>query len=60
MYTNKELASALKILNNECRSQRDCNQCPLNLKEYGECAFKMLDWDRLTDEIIDKVGERDG
>jgi signal transduction protein with GAF and PtsI domain len=60
MYSNKELANALRILNNECRSQMACNQCPLYLTKYKRCAIEMLDMIGLNNEIIDEFGERDG
>lgn len=55
MYSNSVLAKALRVLNNECRSQRVCNQCPLLLAKYGRCAIEMLDRDDLDDEAIDEV-----
>lgn len=55
MYSNSVLAKALRVLNNECRSQTACNQCSLYLTKYGRCAIEMLDRDDLNDEIIDEV-----
>ena len=55
MYTKEQLALALRVLNNECRSQTVCNQCSLYLDEYGRCAIEMLDRDDLDDKIIDEV-----
>lgn len=55
MYTKEQLALALRVLNNECRSRTVCNQCPLYLDEYGRCAIEMLDRDDLDDKIIDEV-----
>ena len=55
MYTKEQLALALRVLNNECRSHRVCNKCPLYLAEYGRCTIEILDRDDLNDEIIDEV-----
>ena len=55
MYTKEQLALALRVLNNECRSQTVCNQCPLYLAEYGRCTIEMLDRDDLYNEVIDEV-----
>lgn len=57
MYSNNVLAKALRVLNNECRSQKACNQCSLLLAKYGRCAIEMLDRDDLNDEAIDEIEE---
>lgn len=55
MYTKEQLALALRVLNNECRSQTVCNQCPLYLAKYGRCTIELLDRCDLYNEVIDEV-----
>lgn len=58
MYTNKELANALTILKNECRSHKRCEECSLHFT--SRCGLELLDLDYLTDDMIKELGERDG
>lgn len=64
MYTNKELANALLVLNRECVSHNRCCDCPLQYKKYvWEKEFCMLDKlsaDGLEGNMIKELGERDG
>ena len=55
VYTKEQLALALRVLNNECRSQTVCNQCLLYLDEYGMCALEALDRGSLYDGDIEKI-----
>ena len=55
MYTKEQLALALEVLNNECRSQTVCNQCPLYLDEYGICALETLNRGDLYNGDIEKI-----
>lgn len=64
MYSNKELANALIILRNECRSHDRCDDCPLRYARYvwekEFCMFNALQSNSLTDDMIRYLGERDG
>ena len=59
MYTNKELANAVKILKDECASHKKCLVCPLRYYRRGvSCILFAID--DLHDDEIKELGERDG
>lgn len=58
MYTNKELANAMKILKDECQSHKDCLNCPLH-RFMARTNCMLGDIDILPDNEIKELGERD-
>ena len=58
MYTNKELANAMKILKEECSSHEDCLNCSLH-RCMARTNCMLGDIDILHDNEIKELGERD-